>query len=132
MSRYKLIVSALFVAFLLSGCSSQKSDAEVAKIEAHKQSICNSVTGIAENIMTARLDGAPIRSTIDVVDNMDGSDPMDAALKIKSKEMIMEAYKKPDYMTDEHKERAITEFGSAQYIKCIDDGFAEDLVRSQK
>lgn len=130
MNQYKLI-SVLFSAVLLiSACGSQTSDADEAKVEAHKQSICTSITNVAENIMKTRLDGAAIQDVLEATDNIDGSDPMDAALKIRAKEMIIEAYRQPDYMTDEHKERAIREFASKQYIKCVDDGFAKDLVQS--
>lgn len=132
MRSYKLMTVLISAAFLFGGCSSQTSDVDEANIEAHKQSICTSVTNIAENIMKARLDGAAIQDILEATDNMDGSDPMDAALKVKSKEMIVEAYRLPDYITDENKERAIREFGSKQYIKCVDDGLAEKLVRSQK
>lgn len=130
MVGYRLIAAMLSVTLLLTGCSSQTSDAETAKIEAHKQSICTSVTNVAENIMKTRLDGSAIQDTLQAMDSIDGSDPMDAALKVRAKEIIMEAYRQPNYTTDEHKERAIKEFGSKQYIKCIDDGFATKLARS--
>lgn len=130
MNNYKLIAAVLSATLLLSGCGNQTSNADQAKVEAHKQSICTSITNVAENIMKTRLDGAAIQDMLEATDNIDGSDPMDAALKIRAKEMIVEAYRQPDYMTDEHKERAIREFGSKQYIKCVDNGFAEDLVKS--
>lgn len=130
MNNYKLRAAVLSATLLLSGCSSQTSDANKAKVEAHKQSICTSITSVAENIMKTRLDGATIQNVLKATDNIDGSDPMDAALKVRAKEMIIEAYRQPDYMTNEHKERAIREFGSKQYIKCVDDGFAKNLAQS--
>lgn len=132
MRNHKLITALVLTALLFGGCSNQISDTESAEIEAHKQSICTSITNIAENIMKTRLDGTAIQDMLEATDSIDGSDPMDAALKTKSKEMIIEAYRQPEYTTNEHKERAIREFGSKQYINCVDDGLAEKLVRSQK
>ena len=128
MKNYKLMAVILSVTLLVSGCSSQSNDADKASIEKHENSICKSVEGIAKNIMTARLDGNPIEAALDVIENMDGIDLIYSAFKVKSKEMIFEAYSLPNYMT---KERAIREFGSTQYINCFDDKFAEELRLSK-
>ena len=132
MKNYKLMAVILSVTLLVSGCSSQTNDADndadKASIEKHENSICKSVEGIAKNIMTARLDGNPIEAALDVIENMDGIDLIYSAFKVKSKEMIFEAYSQPNYMT---KERAIREFGSTQYINCFDDKFAEELRLSR-
>lgn len=128
MKNYKLMAIMLSATLLVSGCSSQTNDADKASIEKHEDSICESVEGIAKNIMTARLDGNPIEAALDVIENMDGIDLIYAAFKVKSKEMIVEAYSRPNYMT---KERAIREFGSTQYMNCVDDKFAEELRLSK-
>lgn len=85
-------------------------------IENAKSTTCDSVSEFAESVMKARLRGIPIQDALGAIDESD----MSAVYKSTFKGVIIQAYKQPDYRTDEVKERAIREFALKQYLACTD------------
>lgn len=84
-------------------------------IEAEKSKACGSVSDFAESVMEARLRGIPIQDALGAID---GSD-MSAVYKSTFKGVIIQAYKQPNFSTDEYKKEAIREFALKQYLACI-------------
>ncbi|MGM8939569.1 hypothetical protein ACS8E2_12835 [Psychrobacter glaciei] len=85
-------------------------------IETAKSTTCDSVSEFSESVMKARLRGIPIQDALGAIDESD----MSAVYKSTFKGVIIQAYKQPDYRTDEVKERAIREFALKQYLACTD------------
>lgn len=81
-----------------------------------KSEMCNSISEMSEEVMKARLRGVPIQDALGAMDKVSADKSYTDALK----GVVIQAYKKPDYQTDEMKERASREFALKQYLLCVD------------
>lgn len=95
-----------------------KENAE--SIAESKESICDSVTGVAESAMKARLGGVPIQTALSSLDKIDDSDKSNAVIKRLYKAIITDAYRMPNFSTEKYQEEAVREFGLKQYLTCTD------------
>ena len=81
-----------------------------------KSAMCNAISEMSEEVMNARLRGVPIQDALGAMDKLNTDNSYKDALK----GVVIQAYKKPDYRTDEMKERASREFALKQYLLCVD------------
>ena len=74
---------------------------------------CENVSGLAESVMSARQQGLSMRSVLAAVvsDNED--------FKAAFKDMVMQAYSSPRFISDEMQQRATTEFGNLYMRECL-------------
>lgn len=82
-------------------------------------SICDSIIPVAEKIMRARQNGAPIASSLEVVNGIKDGTPANEAVSTLTKQMVIEAYGMPSFSTESYKDDAIREFGAKQYLACM-------------
>jgi hypothetical protein len=75
---------------------------------------CKKLGVLAENIMTNRQAGADFTEMLDVAENTGCSEE----LKKLTKNLVIEAYDRSEYSTQEYKERAIRRFKNDVMVKC--------------
>lgn len=97
-----------------------ENDANAESIEKSKSSICDSVTGVAESAMKARLSGVSIQTALSSLDKINNSDKTNVAIKKLYQGVITDAYRLPNFSTDKYQKEAIREFGLKQYLACTD------------
>lgn len=97
-----------------------KNSAATQDVEKSKSSICDSVTGVAESAMRARLSGVSIQTALSSLDKINDSDENGVIIKNLYKAVITDAYRLPNFSTDKYKEEAIREFSLKQYLACTD------------
>ena len=83
-------------------------------------SFCSSVIPVAEKVMRARQDGIAISNSLDFADRIKDGTPANDAVSRITNQMVVEAYKQPYFSTLEYQNKAVTEFGSRQYLACMD------------
>lgn len=110
----KLLLPCLSLAFLFN---SNVCQAQSAKALA----FCKDFERAAEKIMTARQDGMAMSEM------MEAASEMEEAYSDIAKTMVVEAYSKPLYRTEDFKRRAISEFANDSYLVCI-----KELRKSEK
>lgn len=88
--------------------------ASASASETENEGICTSVSELAGSIMGARQSGASMSEMYDVA-NRTG----DEAMADMQKNMILLAFDKPSYSTQEYRERAKTEFASRMFGLCL-------------
>ncbi|WP_151979751.1 hypothetical protein [Acinetobacter guerrae] len=89
-----------------------------AKEEELKESYCMIVLSLAEASIKAKQAGTPIKKSIEVSKQY-FSDDDTLNLRIILKELIMDAYSQPDYLSEEYKKRQLNEFTSKHYLNCM-------------
>lgn len=95
MSRFPLVVALGLCASVTAHSVSAMTTDEA----------CAQVAGAAQGVMTARQNGTPMQSVLEVA-----NDPKFASGKAGFRAIIMMAYDQPRFNTDENKQRAIDDF----------------------
>jgi len=70
---------------------------------------CEQFSELAESIMVFRQEGSSIVEAMKIAGENEG---------IRS--IVISAYKKNQYQTDEYRKRAITDFGNEYYLVCVE------------
>lgn len=81
--------------------------------EAAVDRICRSASELAESTMQVRQLGAPITDVLQLHENAD------PAIKPLIQALVRDAYSRPRFLTEEHQQRAATEFASEAYVTCF-------------
>ena len=76
---------------------------------------CANMAKIAELTMEKRQQGADMVAMMAVIDSMDHE-----GWKKVSREILIEAYKEPEHMTEKYKERAVRTFKNMTYSSCLE------------
>ena len=92
--KYLLITTAVLLATTVTA-------------QANKE-VCTAVSETASLIMELRQSNAPLSAILEVV--------RDVAIL---EELVMEAYKKPRYSSDEYQNNAIADFGNLAMLTCL-------------
>lgn len=92
---------------------------EPEKEKLNSDSICESVIEISESIMRNRLNGVSIANSLEAVNSVKDGTPANEAVSNLAKQIVIEAYERPDFSTESYKDDAIREFGAKQYLTCI-------------
>lgn len=99
----------------LAAASREAEKQADADMEKTKSETCSAISDMSENIMKARLNGVPIQKSLATIDGISA----DKVYKDAFKDVVIQAYKQPDYRTDEVRERAVREFALKQYLACV-------------
>lgn len=97
----------IFIAALMIAAASTSNAATKAETKAY----CNGVSALAEAIMSARLAGAKPSDMFEIADKGDDSK--------MSRALTVAAFEEYAYQTEDHKQRAIHEFGAKYYLDCM-------------
>lgn len=92
---------------------------EPEKEKLDSDSVCESVIEISESIMRNRLNGVSIANSLEAVNSVKDGTPANEAVSNLAKQIVIEAYERPDFSTESYKDDAIREFGAKQYLTCI-------------
>lgn len=76
--------------------------------------VCNIYYEMAESIMKARQSLVPIIESMEIAESI-GNDNF---IRI-TKEIVVDAYSKPAFSSDDGKRRIIEEFANKYYLRCI-------------
>lgn len=76
------------------------------------QGSCDAIGILAKSVMSARQGGVPMQ---DILSNGVGSKKVSELTRL----LAMAAYDQPRFSTEEHQERAITEFQNQMYLACL-------------
>lgn len=76
-------------------------------------STCQSVSELAESIMTVRQHGVPIYDAMKIV----GMDDIDAINEL-SENLVLMAYERPRYSSEENQKNIIGDFRDSAYLMC--------------
>lgn len=90
-----------FVLFLASGAA--------------MASACEGRAELAKQVMSSRQAGVPITDVINLAKESN-------AYTKATQELILRAYERPRFQTDEHQQREITEFQNEAYVACARKG----------
>jgi len=103
----------LLAPLMLAGCAPENpAQAQAEAVERGK--VCADAEEIARLIMTQRQDNIPMNALLKIV--MD-NEP-DPAIRENLREAVIQAYERPAYLTREHQQREINDFGNEWAIKC--------------
>lgn len=87
----------------------------VAAAEGTPHELCTAVSGFAEVVMDRRQGGAPMSVMMEAAADITGIPAIDNAVEV----MVVDAYSRPLYNTDQYKLSAIREFTNDAYRYCI-------------
>ena len=76
---------------------------------------CNMLSSYATTVMEGRQAGVPIASMVQTIDNT----PMKKLEKSIFKSIVIDAYSRPRFSTNEYIAREITEFTNSIYLQCL-------------
>ena len=104
------LIAVIAVLFVLTGWTGAGfCDDDVAN------KTCGNMAKIAELTMEKRQQGADMVAMMAVIDSMDHE-----GWKKVSREILIEAYKEPEHMTEKYKERAVRTFKNMTYSSCLE------------
>lgn len=72
---------------------------------------CEVIAEKAKSIMEVRQVGAPMQEVMDAV--------KDSAIKSLYFELVIQAYERPRYQSDEFRRRAVVDFQNEWYLSCV-------------
>lgn len=78
-----------------------------------KLAVCNSISSLAETIMKQRQNGAPMSEMMRIAGEAGG------ALGKVGEELVIMAYEKPRYRTENYQQRAIEDFRDSAHLECV-------------
>lgn len=76
---------------------------------------CNSIGSLAKSVMETRQKGIPLGSAIEVIESIDNKAVSDLA-----KGMVLSAYKRPRYNTEENKSDSVIRFQNKWTLYCYE------------
>lgn len=101
----KLILSIALVAAFTA-------NAEISEKE--KMDLCNSGAELSKNIMTARQNGVEARKLFEMI-----ATQFDGELLKIWQQMVVIAYKTPQYSSPKNKQREINSFSNEFFLSCV-------------
>lgn len=110
----KLLLAVALGVVAVSPVNAKTQPKKAVEKQANIEKLCSSVSKYAKVIMTGRQLSMPITGMIERAEQSDNK-----AVREVNKIVIMSAYERPLWATDEYKEREIAEFSNEQYMQCI-------------
>lgn len=112
----KLIVG-LSVGLILS----LNASAKPLSTKTTRSDMCVSVSEFAKSIMERRQNGESITDIIGILDKARSEHSTPETIYNAANNIILKAFDKPLYSSDEYKQKAIIEFSNQTYISCMKD-----------
>lgn len=78
-----------------------------------KLAACNSISSLAETIMKQRQNGAPMSEMMRIAGEAGG------AIGKVGEELVIMAYDKPRYTTENYQQRVIEDFRDSAHLECV-------------
>lgn len=103
---HKAIITAALMAVSFTACAQDSERIEM----------CQNMEGLAKAIMQGRQLGVPMSEAY-ATSTRSGDETITKLTQL----LVREAYRKPQYQTDQFKQQEVNEFGSSVFLACIGD-----------